>query len=62
MNSEIQELAKMTGGIVADSLEMAKFGAKAKQKTLIVCGVHFMGETAKILSPEKRVLMPEIKE
>ena len=61
VSSEIQELAKMTGGIVADSLEMAKFGAKAKQKTLIVCGVHFMGETAKILSPEKRVLMPEIK-
>jgi len=60
VDSDIQELAKLTGGIVADSLEMAKFGAKAKQKTLIVCGVHFMGETAKILSPEKKILMPDL--
>jgi quinolinate synthase len=57
---EIQRLAEETGGIVADSLEMAKFGATHPATTLIVAGVAFMGETAKILSPEKRVLMPTL--
>lgn len=55
---EIQALAEKTGGIVSDSLEMAKFGATHKAKNLIVAGVHFMGETAKILTPEKEVFMP----
>jgi quinolinate synthase len=50
---EIQALAEKTGGIVSDSLDMAKFGATHKAKNLIVAGVHFMGETAKILTPEK---------
>ncbi|HTT07480.1 MAG TPA: quinolinate synthase NadA [Gammaproteobacteria bacterium] len=57
----IQQLAGETGGYVSDSLDMARFGHEAKAQTLIVAGVRFMGETAKILNPEKRVLMPELK-
>ena len=57
----IQQLAEETGGCVADSLEMARFGARHDATTLIVAGVRFMGETAKILSPEKRVLMPTLE-
>jgi len=49
----IQQLAEETGGCVADSLEMARFGARHEATTLVVAGVRFMGETAKILSPEK---------
>ncbi len=60
VDAELQSLAEETGGLVADSLEMAKFGAQHPAKTLVVCGVHFMGETAKILSPEKRVFMPTL--
>lgn len=56
----LQELADETGGCVADSLEMARFGRDHAAKTLVVAGVRFMGETAKILSPEKRVLMPDL--
>ncbi|PVZ69671.1 quinolinate synthase NadA [Pelagibaculum spongiae] len=58
---ELQALAEETGGVVADSLEMARFGKNHPADTLIVCGVRFMGETAKILSPEKRVLMPTLE-
>lgn len=58
---EIQALAEETGGCVADSLEMARFGKRHAAETLIVAGVKFMGETAKILSPEKRVLMPTLE-
>ncbi len=58
-NSDLQELADETGGCVADSLEMAKFGSENPAKTLVVAGVRFMGETAKILNPEKRVIMPD---
>ncbi|MBL6690757.1 MAG: quinolinate synthase NadA [Pseudomonadales bacterium] len=57
----IQELAEETGGFVSDSLEMARFGARCDAQTLVVAGVKFMGETAKILSPEKRVLMPTLE-
>ena len=57
----IQALAEETGGCVSDSLEMARFGANASAQTLVVAGVKFMGETAKILSPEKRVLMPTLE-
>lgn len=57
----IQQLAEETGGCVADSLEMARFGARHDASTLVVAGVRFMGETAKILSPEKRVLMPTLE-
>ena len=55
---DLQILADETGGYVADSLDMARFGARQDASTLVVCGVRFMGETAKILNPEKRVLVP----
>ncbi len=58
---EIQALAEETGGCVSDSLEMARFGNQHSAKTLIVAGVKFMGETAKILTPEKTVLMPTLE-
>ncbi|AJJ12375.1 quinolinate synthetase complex, A subunit [Yersinia rohdei] len=58
---EIQALAEETGGCVADSLEMARFGNNHPASTLLVAGVRFMGETAKILNPEKQVLMPTLK-
>lgn len=57
----LQELAEETGGCVSDSLEMARFGHEHAAKTLVVAGVRFMGETAKILSPEKHVLMPTLE-
>ena len=59
-DGDLQELAEETGGCVADSLEMARFGTEQKAGTLIVAGVRFMGETSKILNPEKRVLMPDL--
>jgi quinolinate synthase len=59
-SSELQDLAEATGGRVSDSLEMARFGHASDARTLIVAGVKFMGETAKILNPEKRVLMPDL--
>ncbi len=59
-SAELQKLAEETGGCVSDSLEMARFGHAAKAGTLVVAGVRFMGETAKILNPEKRVLMPDL--
>lgn len=58
---EIQALAEETGGCVADSLEMARFGSQHPARTLLVAGVRFMGETAKILSPEKTILMPTLQ-
>ncbi|MBU6460588.1 MAG: quinolinate synthase NadA [Proteobacteria bacterium] len=59
--ADLQDLAEETGGIVSDSLEMARFGARQPSSTLIVAGVRFMGETAKILNPEKRILMPDLQ-
>ncbi len=59
-SADIQDLAESTGGCVSDSLEMARFGHAHAAGTLIVAGVKFMGETAKILNPEKRVLMPDM--
>ncbi len=56
----IQALADETGGHVSDSLDMARFGHEHTAATLVVAGVRFMGETAKILNPEKRVLMPDL--
>lgn len=58
---DIQELAENTGGCIADSLEMARFGSKHPAQTLVIAGVRFMGETAKILNPEKRILMSTLK-
>jgi quinolinate synthase len=60
VDGDLQDLAQATGGCVADSLEMARFGRDHAAQTLIVAGVRFMGETAKILSPHKRVLMPDL--
>jgi quinolinate synthase len=57
----IQALAEETGGCVSDSLEMARFGNQHPAQTVVVAGVKFMGETAKILNPEKRVLMPTLE-
>ena len=57
VSPDLQTLAEETGGIVSDSLEMARFGQNSEAETIIVAGVKFMGETAKILSPEKRVLV-----
>ena len=56
----LQDLAEETGGCVADSLEMARFGTEHPATTLVVAGVRFMGETSKILNNEKRVLMPDL--
>ena len=57
----VQDLAEETGGMVGDSLEMARFGTEHPGDTLVVAGVKFMGESAKILTPEKRVLMPTLE-
>ena len=61
VDADLQALAEETGGCVSDSLEMARFGAQSRAQTLLVCGVRFMGETAKILNPEKTILMPDLK-
>ncbi len=60
VDADLQDLAEETGGCVSDSLEMARFGRDHAAETLVVAGVRFMGETAKILSPQKRVLMPDL--
>ncbi len=60
VDAALQELAEETGGCVGDSLEMARFGRDHAARTLVVAGVRFMGETAKILSPDKRILMPDL--
>jgi quinolinate synthase len=60
VDADLQELADETGGCVSDSLEMARFGRDHPAKTVVVAGVKFMGETAKILSPYKRILMPDL--
>ena len=60
-DSVLQDLAEETGGFVGDSLEMARFGRDCDAEILIVAGVKFMGESAKILSPEKTVIMPTLE-
>ncbi|MBK4734913.1 quinolinate synthase NadA [Noviherbaspirillum pedocola] len=60
VDADLQDLAEETGGCVSDSLEMARFGRDHDAQTLVVAGVRFMGETAKILSPHKTVLMPDL--
>jgi len=60
VDGDIQDLAMETGGFVADSLEMARFGKDHPAQELVVAGVRFMGETSKILSPQKRVFMPDL--
>ncbi len=61
VSGDLQELAAETGGFTSDSLDMARFGNEHPASTLVVAGVRFMGETAKILNPEKRVLMPDLE-
>ncbi len=60
VDADLQDLAEETGGCVSDSLEMARFGRDHPAKTLVVAGVRFMGETSKILNPDKTVLMPDL--
>lgn len=60
-DATLQALAEETGGCVADSLEMARFGTTTSASTVMVAGVKFMGETSKILNPEKTVLMPTVE-
>ena len=54
--SDIQKIADFVG----DSLALAQWAAKTDADVIVLCGVNFMGETAKILSPEKRVLVPDL--
>ncbi|MES2960480.1 MAG: quinolinate synthase NadA [Pseudomonadota bacterium] len=61
VDGDLQDLAQASGGCVSDSLEMARFGRDHPAQTLVVAGVRFMGETSKILSPSKRVLMPDLE-
>ena len=61
VDEQVQRLAEDTSGFVGDSLEMARYGTQQKESTLIVAGVKFMGETAKILNPDKKVLMLDIE-
>ena len=61
VHPDLQDLAEQTGGLVSDSLEMARFGRDHPSRTLVVAGVRFMGETAKILSPDKTIIVPELE-
>src|SRR6267378_4638208 len=56
-DGEIQELADFTG----DSLKLARAATQVKTDTIVFCGVHFMAETAKMLNPDKRVLLPDLR-
>jgi quinolinate synthase len=60
VHPDLQDLAQASGGTVSDSLEMARFAHEHTASTIVVAGVRFMGETSKILNPEKRVLMPDL--
>src|SRR5262249_7383280 len=53
---EIQEIADVTG----DSLKLARAATKVDSPVIVFCGVHFMAETAKILNPKKKVLLPDL--
>lgn len=57
VDGDLQEIADFTG----DSLKLARDATTVTAGTIVFCGVHFMGESAKILSPDKRVLMPDLQ-
>ena len=54
---EIQDIADYVG----DSLALAQWAAKTEADIIVMCGVHFMGETAKVLCPNKKVLVPDME-
>ncbi len=54
---DVQDVSDFTG----DSLGLSRQAAKVKQKTILFCGVNFMAETAAIISPEKKVLIPDLE-
>src|SRR5437762_8183492 len=56
-DDEIQQLADFTG----DSLKLARAATQVRTPTIVFCGVHFMAETAKMLNPDKRVLLPDLR-
>src|SRR6266850_16763 len=56
-DGDIQELADFTG----DSLKLARAATKVETDTIVFCGVQFMAETAKMLNPDKKVLLPDLK-
>ena len=57
VDGDLQDIADFTG----DSLKLARDATRIPNSTIVFCGVHFMGESAKILSPEKTVLMPDLQ-
>jgi len=61
VDPEIQALAEDTNGFIGDSLAMASFGQQSDADMLVIVGVKFMAETAKILSPQKKVIVPTIE-
>jgi quinolinate synthase len=58
-NYQTPEIFHCVADIVGDSLQLAREAAKVKQDIIVQCGVHFMAETSKILSPQKTVLIPD---
>jgi quinolinate synthase len=58
-NYQVPEIFWGVADIVGDSLQLAREAQRAEAETIVVCGVHFMGETAKVLNPQRRVIVPD---